>query len=105
MSRSCEVCTSHRAFGLDEAPRVVLGRHRVKMVLVENRILALCEHHIDELLSAGASTMAAVQALFHEADGARSLVSRRAPLNRRVFPPRPEGRRVQGGRRAGDPRP
>lgn len=105
MRRSCEVCTSHRAFGLAETPRVVLGRHRVKMVLVEHRIFALCEHHVSELLAAGASTIAAVQALFREAGGNRSLVSRRAPLNRRVFPPRPEGRRAAGGRRAVDPRP
>ncbi len=105
MPRSCEVCTGHRSVGLTEAPRVVMGKHRIKRVLIESRIFALCEHHVSELLASGASTVAAVQALFREAEGSRSLVSRRAPLNRRVFPPRPEGRRATVGRRAGESRP
>jgi hypothetical protein len=34
----------------------------------------------------------------------RSPIERREADDRRVFPPRPEGRRLGGGRRAGDAR-
>ncbi len=37
-----------------------------------------------------------------ETDGRRSLVTRRSPVDRRVFPPRPEGRRLAVGRRTID---
>ncbi|MBN2195718.1 MAG: hypothetical protein JW751_23055 [Polyangiaceae bacterium] len=104
MSRSCEICANHRAYGLSEQPRVPLQPRRIRMILIENRIFSLCEHHIKELVDAGASTIAAVQSLFAETAGMRSLVTRRAPLNRRVFPPRPEGRRATKGRRASDQR-
>jgi hypothetical protein len=43
-----------------------------------------------------------VTLLFREEAGNRSLVSRRAPLDRRQFPMRPEGRRRTSGRRATD---
>lgn len=104
MSRICEVCANHRAFGLAGEPPVALGRNRVRLVLVERRILALCEHHARLLVEAEAATLSAVQALFREAQGHRSLETRRAPHDRRVFPPRHEGRRLTAGRRAGDAR-
>lgn len=74
----------------------------MKRLVVDGRILALCEPHWREARAAGVATVAGLRALFHEAIGARSLVPRRAPLDRRIFPPRPEGRRRAEGRRSTD---
>jgi hypothetical protein len=72
-------------------------------MLVGGRIVALCEAHADLARSSGASTLDDLRALFAEVSGQRSLIGRRAPLDRRVFPARPEGRRRSSdGRRARD---
>jgi len=70
--------------------------------LIEDRIVALCDVHADAVTDDGVSTLSALRGLFPEPLGRRSLVSRRSPLDRRVFPVRPEGRRASAGRRAGD---
>jgi hypothetical protein len=69
---------------------------------VEDRNVALCDEHAATLRLSGESTLEALRKLFVEPGGKRSLVPRRAPLDRRVFPPRPEGRRKSDGRRRGD---
>ncbi|MCC6213342.1 MAG: hypothetical protein IT376_00605 [Polyangiaceae bacterium] len=93
MSRNCEVCLA--AGG---AP----ARSRARRLVLDGRIVALCEAHWVEARAAGVATVAGLRALFPEPVGARSLVPRRAPLDRRIFPPRPEGRRRADGRRSSD---
>jgi len=69
---------------------------------LEGRSVLLCAAHSERARQAGASSLRALRELFIEADGRRALVARRAPLERRLFPPRPEGRRRSQGRRACD---
>jgi hypothetical protein len=71
-------------------------------VVVEERIVALCAEHMEHFEAIGAESVAELRESFAEAGGQRSLVGRRSPLDRRVFPPRPEGRRRGDGRRASD---
>ena len=94
MARVCEVCESlsHQA----------VPARRLQRFLVEGRVLALCAEHAHTFREQRPDTFEGVALLFQEDTGKRSLVSRRAPLDRRQFPMRPEGRRRSGGRRAGD---
>lgn len=62
----------------------------------------LCDAHAERARSEDARTVAELRSLFTEAGGQRSLLGRRSPLDRRVFPARPEGRRGSGGRRVSD---
>ena len=71
-------------------------------MVIEERIVALCERHVEALARAEPKTLAAVRRLFREEPGRRSLLPRRSPLDRRVFPARPEGRRMGDGRRSSD---
>jgi len=75
---------------------------RLRRMLVGERIIALCEPHFARASDARAPSLEALRASFVEDAGRRSLLSRRAPLDRRVFPARPEGRRRSTGRRATD---
>jgi hypothetical protein len=95
MSRACEVCENL------ESRRTDAGR-RVRRVLIEQRIVCLCDEHAAEYRLSGARSLAELFVLFSEAAGHRSLLSRRSPLDRRIFPARPEGRRRGAGRRASD---
>jgi hypothetical protein len=70
--------------------------------LIEGRVLALCAEHAHAFRERRPETLAGVAELFREEEGSRSLLSRRAPLDRRQFPMRPEGRRRSNGRRAAD---
>ncbi len=94
MARRCEVCESLSP----EAPAV----RRLQRFLVEGRVLALCAEHAHTFRERRPDTIEGVASLFKEEAGKRSLVSRRAPLDRRQFPMRPEGRRRSGGRRVSD---
>jgi hypothetical protein len=98
MASRCEVCSSLVAMGGEPE----LGSGVIRRVLVEDRVVALCDVHAEAVLGSGVETIAALRALFIESGGTRSLVPRRAPLDRRVFPPRPEGRRLGTGRREGE---
>ena len=69
---------------------------------MEDRLVSLCELHTVLFQSSGKTTLAELRSLFTEPNGRRSLVDRRAPLDRRVFPARPEGRRRAQGRRQSD---
>src|SRR5687768_13662566 len=97
MSRPCEVCES-----LGSKELVGATRKRVRRMLVQDRVIALCDPHADRVRASGADTVEAVRALFVEKTGKRSLLARRSPLDRRIFPPRPEGRRRSDGRREAD---
>lgn len=97
MQRFCEVCANLQG----PRPPASAGTKRLRSVLVENRLLCLCEQHAVLFRASGKTTLEELRALFHEPDGQRSLLSRRAPLDRRVFP-RPEGRRGKDGRRHDD---
>jgi hypothetical protein len=92
VARNCEVCAT-------------LGRtatSRLHHLLIEERLLGLCSEHARVVRTSGADTLDAVSALFREATGKRSALPRRTELDRRGFPPRPEGRRLATGRRASD---
>jgi len=99
MTRKCELCpavtTRHSA--IDHNPKPKLRR-----VLVEDRVLALCERHAEKVRSQAPATVAELRKAYAERRGKRSLLERRAALDRRAFPARPEGRRASSGRRASD---
>jgi hypothetical protein len=90
VQRPCEVCSGTQGQGKIPSDRYLL---------IEGRVVALCPNHLKAVKRAKIKTLAALHKTFHEATGARSMVSRRAASNRRVFPARPEGRRKSEGRR------
>lgn len=92
MSRECEVCSS---------PKPKAGR-KLRRMLVGDRLVCLCDDHAKRVADAAPETPEQLLELFPEPGGRRSLLDRRAPLDRRIFPPRPEGRRHGDGRRRRD---
>ncbi len=100
MPRRCEICESLEKFTAIPAPE-----RPVKRLLLDERIVALCDEHAAEARAAGAEELAHLRTHFQEPEGERSLIERRSPVERRVFPPRPEGRRHDQGRRSVDRRP
>jgi len=92
MLSRCEVCA---ALG-----RSASGRSR--RVVVGGRSVTLCPAHALTLHGLPLTDTSELRALFREGSGRRSLVGRREALDRRAFPPRPEGRRRGGGRRGSD---
>ena len=88
---------------------------KVDPVVDEGRSLELCRTHTATVVAAMPETFDDLRALFVgitplDAAGPRHVPERRSPIerraeeNRRMFPPRPEGRRRGEGRRASDPR-
>jgi hypothetical protein len=74
-------------------------------VTVEARTLALCREHAGQVAIHMPKTWEDLRTLFAIGSERRSAVPRREEYeNRRVFPPRPEGRRLSFGRRQSDPR-
>jgi hypothetical protein len=98
MARSCEVC-SHLAEKQQATRRPAT---RLKRLAVDGRIVALCDAHAAAVAASKARSLEVLRELFRESEGKRSLVDRRSPLDRRLFPPRPEGRRRSTGRREKD---
>jgi hypothetical protein len=98
MAQICEICAG---IASDQRPIRVPGK-RLRRLLIDGRILALCETHAASVHDSGAETASQLRALFVEPKGKRSLVDRRSPVDRRLFPARPEGRRRAGGRRRSD---
>jgi hypothetical protein len=97
MARNCEICAARSLSEGRGSPK----KKRLQRLLVHERIIAVCDEHA--ALAGGASTIEELRGLFTEGNGQRSLVDRRAPLDRRLFPPRPEGRRARpAGRRKSD---
>jgi len=98
MARKCELCATLKT-------RLSAAEHgpvKLRRVLVEERVIALCGAHAEQVKSKAPTTLAELRAAFSERRGQRSLLQRRAPLDRRAFPARPEGRRASSGRRASD---
>jgi hypothetical protein len=92
MKTRCEVCSA-------------LGRPaggRTRRVLTGDRSVTLCRAHALVLEGVPLADTTELRAVFRETGGRRSLVGRREALDRRAFPPRPEGRRRGGGRRSSD---
>jgi hypothetical protein len=74
-------------------------------VTVEARSLALCREHAGQVAIHMPKTWEDLRTLFATGVEPRSPLPRRDEYeNRRVFPPRPEGRRLSFGRRQNDPR-
>jgi len=98
MARKCELCAALKT-------RVSAAEHgsaKLRRVLVEDRVIALCAAHAQRVKELLPATVSDLRAAFTERHGQRSLLQRRAPLDRRAFPARPEGRRASNGRRASD---
>lgn len=87
MPRVCEICEA-RVAAPDQQPSGKLTR-----LLVDDRVLALCQKHHAQVRAANVQHLAELYELFREPQGQRAALSRRSPVDRRVFPPRPEGRR------------
>jgi hypothetical protein len=97
MLRRCEICEASSA-----SPTKTPPQKKLRRVLFEERIVMLCDAHAERARAEDARTIEELRTLFREPRGQRSLLSRRSPLDRRVFPARPEGRRGSGGRRVSD---
>src|SRR4051795_5652351 len=98
MTRKCELCVALKT-------RLSAAEHKpgkLRRVLVEDRVVALCAPHAEQVKQQAPATVAELRKAFIERHGQRSLLARRAPLDRRAFPARPEGRRASSGRRASD---
>ena len=98
MTRKCELCATLKT-RLSAAEH---ERQKLRRVLVEDRVIALCTMHAEKVKQQAPATLSALREAFTERRGQRSLLERRAALDRRAFPARPEGRRAAGGRRASD---
>ena len=95
----CEVCE-----GLPHgAPSASVAPKAFSHLLIGDRLFSLCSFHAEFVRSEEPASVEELRRLFPEKDGKRSIVARRAPFDRRVFPARPEGRRRGQGRRLGDP--
>ncbi len=92
MKERCEVCA--------ELGRRSTGRSR--RVFAGERQVTLCPAHALVLEGLPLADTSELRRMFRESGGRRSLVGRREALDRRAFPPRPEGRRRGGGRRSSD---
>jgi hypothetical protein len=64
-------------------------------------VLAFCAEHARKVREAAPQSLEDLGQLFAEHVGVRSRLDRRSPLDRRIFPPRPEGRRRGLSRREG----
>jgi hypothetical protein len=89
LSSPCELCSYSGQHG-DAAEPWAFGE----------RLVWLCPEH--RARAEAAPSEDALRELFREPDGQRCLLPRRNE-ERRVFPPRPEGRRKGNGRRRADP--
>lgn len=90
---SCAVCgDGHTAANLSR-------------VVIQGRALDLCRAHATTVVTAMPRTFEDLRGLFVDVilPSPRAAFDRRAPLDRREFPPRPEGRRLGIGRRTADP--
>jgi hypothetical protein len=105
ITEACAVC------GAGEPDGVAMSR-----VVIEGRALCLCRDHATTVVAARPETFDELRSLFMGAAAdvsallrldtvveRRSPIARRAAEDRRAFPPRPEGRRANGGRRWSDP--
>ena len=91
---SCAVCGSGDTTGT-----------HLSRVVIQGRALDLCRAHATTVVAAMPRTFDDLCGLFvgSALTAPRGIFDRRAPLDRREFPPRPEGRRLGIGRRIADP--
>ncbi len=80
------------------------GGARMSRVVIQGRALDLCQPHATTVVAAMPKTFEELLTLFAGVvlDEPRSPNDRRALLDRRVFPPRPEGRRLGFDRRGAE---
>ncbi len=86
--------------------KTVFESARLSRVVIENKTVLLCRAHAGDVVRAMPKTFDELRRLFlepirGEEPARRSVLERRRQDDRRIFPPRPEGRRV-GGRRKDD---
>jgi hypothetical protein len=73
-------------------------------VTIQARTITLCREHASDVARRMPKTWDELRAIFTDVSERRSLIPRRVTADdRRVFPPRPEGRRRSSGRRNIDP--
>lgn len=77
---------------------------RLSRVVIESKTVLLCRSHAGEVIRATPKTFDELRRLFlepnrGEAPSRRSVLERRRQDDRRIFPPRPEGRRASGRRK------
>lgn len=91
---SCAVCGDGRT-----------NAANLSRVVIQGRALDLCRPHASTVVAAMPKTFEDLCGLFLGVvfPSPRSIFDRRAPLDRRELPPRPEGRRLGISRRAADP--
>jgi hypothetical protein len=81
-----------------------MAPNRISRVTVQARSLILCRDHAGLVAIKMPKTWDDLRTIFAGPVEQRSPVPRRIENDdRRVFPPRPEGRRASYGRRRGDP--
>src|SRR5262249_53261196 len=82
------------------------GPAKMSRVIVRGRALTLCREHAGAVAIRMPKTWEDLRQIFAAGSDRRSPLPRRAAESddRRVFPPRPEGRRKTTGRRTTDPR-
>ena len=97
MAKQCEACSA-----LARKAEKSTGSSRIRSLLVGGRLVRLCELHAQTLRMRNPNSVDEIREILKETDGSRSLVARRSAVNRRVFPPRLEGRRLNAGRRSTD---
>lgn len=93
MRNGCVVCR-----GLDRSIKDATGKRLFKLN-VEDRLVTVCAEHRQAIKNSTPVSWHELRALFREENGRRSLIGRRAELDRRMFPARPEGRRRAERRR------
>jgi hypothetical protein len=89
------------------ACNIVFPSAKLSRVVIDGRTVLFCREHASKIATRMPRTFEDLRRLFleqPEGDSAsrRSRVERRGADDRRVFPPRPEGRRMEGGRRSGE---
>ncbi len=97
MAKQCEACAQLALRG-ESPPK----GSRIRNLLVGGRLVYLCDAHVEDVGNLDFHHVENVRQLLRETEGQRSLVTRRSPIDRRIFPPRPEGRRLAAGRRSTD---
>jgi len=97
MAKHCEACSLDRRF--EHCPK---ANQRVRNVLIGDRIVQLCDNHARQALEASVPDVEALMQLTRSVGERRSPIDRRGPFDRRMFPPRPEGRRLESTRRQDD---
>jgi hypothetical protein len=97
MGRQCEACSA-----LELSGHKPLRTTRIRTLLVADRLFCFCDTHADVVRDAAPKSIEDIRDLLKEPDGLRSLMARRSDVNRRIFPPRPEGRRRSQARRSSD---